>query len=369
MKFAFYVPDTFAPGPETIPSRYSCFQRFNLRQTQADRAIAKPIKLDGSLLTDLIGMMRNGLTLKTVARLATQLLLEMGAPIRRVRRPILQAPVAFDIFRDALTRTEPEFCTFFTNHVAGIMHRYWKYSFPDDFHYQLNGKVDAFHGESLRIALDHADDQIGFLKSYVDRRQGRLYIASSMGQEAIHREQEIEVHIENIERFATAIGFTQPLKSLMAMHPDYSFEFECDADAREFCGLVETLCRADGTPAFYGVKYVGRTARCSTGSGPGFLSADGQALYLSNADGSLHCPFDRCGLNVMERDVGTAYHQPYGTFVRYGAGIRANADRQKIETVRIAPMIMADFGLATGVRHDAPSSRRATTDAIMTLSD
>src|SRR5689334_3812012 len=32
--YAFYVPDTFAAGPETLPERYSCFQVVNLQQTQ-----------------------------------------------------------------------------------------------------------------------------------------------------------------------------------------------------------------------------------------------------------------------------------------------------------------------------------------------
>src|SRR6185436_7249393 len=107
---------------------------------------------------------------------------EKRSSIYRNRRAILQAPVAFDVFRHALVRTNPDFCTFFTNHVAGIMHRYWKYSFPEDFDYRLDGEADAFHGESLMVALDYADEQIGYLRGYVDARQGRLYIASSMGQ-------------------------------------------------------------------------------------------------------------------------------------------------------------------------------------------
>src|SRR5688500_8595600 len=151
-QYAFYVPDTFAPGPETLPERYACFQRVNLRQTQADRAYAKPVEIDGSVVTDVAKLLANGLRLRTAARLAAQLVRERVDPLHRSRRAILQAPVAFDVFRHALSRATPEFCTFFTNHVAGIMHRYWKYAFPEDFGYAPNGAEAAFHRQTLLIA-------------------------------------------------------------------------------------------------------------------------------------------------------------------------------------------------------------------------
>jgi hypothetical protein len=350
--FAFYVPDTFAPGPETIPARYECFQRFNLRQTQADRAIAQPLRLHGGLFGDVIGLCANGLRLRTIARLAAQLLRERKNPVQRVRRPILQAPVAFDVFRHALRRAEPDFCTFFTNHVAGIMHRYWKYAFPEDFDYEPQGEVDRFHRESLLIALDDADEQIGFLKRYVDERGGRLYIASSMGQEAIHQEHEIEVVIKDMPAFVAAIGFRQPLTPRAAMHPDYSFEFESEELARDFAARVAALRRADGTPAFFTVQSIGKTASCAAGSGKGF-EREGEPLRLTLGDGSKVL-FEQAGLDVMERDVGTGYHQPKGILLRYGAGVAARDDRALLASVRIAGMIMEDLGICP-----APEPARA----------
>ena len=44
------------------------------------------------------------------------------------------------------------YVTFFTNHVAGIMHRYWKYSFPNEFDGDVKGdKLYSFHKNSPTI--------------------------------------------------------------------------------------------------------------------------------------------------------------------------------------------------------------------------
>ena len=343
--YVFYVPDTFAPGPETLPPRYACFQRLNLRQTKADRGFAKPVELDGSVASDVLGLLVSGLRLRTAARLAMQLLLERLAPRHRSRRPILQAPLAFDVFRHALERTTPDFCTFFTNHVAGIMHRYWKYAFPEDFDYELRGKEDAFHRESVLVALDDADEQIAFLKSYVDARKGRLYIASSMGQQAVHRQQEIELVIEDMAAFLRAIGFDKPVRPLAAMHPDYSFDFDEAADARQFARIIAALRRSDGTAAFYGVDVQGKTVGCAAGSGAGLVPADGTAPCLLRADSGTRLPFAQAGLGIMERDAGTGYHQPEGILIRYGHGVARISSRRQIDTVHVAPMIIHDCGV------------------------
>jgi len=343
--YAFYVPDTFAPGPETIPERYSCFQAVNLQQTQADGAVAKPVKVNASTLRNLMLLFLNGLTPKTAYRLARQLFDEKKAGIHRARRAILQAPVAFDVFRHALVRTDPDFCTFFTNHVAGIMHRYWKYAFPEDFDYRPESDADAFHAHSLVVALDYADEQIGFLRQYVDERKGRLYIVSSMGQEAIDRgEHAGEIRIEDLERFVRGTGYAKPFEPRMAMHPNFTVELESSADTAEFVGIVGTLLGAHGKPAFYDIDVEGNTVLFSIGCTPELVN--GGALYTA---GGAKLPFENIGIVNMLRDGGTGYHQPEGIVIRYGAGIAGTDARARMESIDIAPLIMADLGLDPAV--------------------
>ena len=37
----------------------------------------------------------------------------------------MQAILSFDVYEKYLLKEKPEFTTYFTNHVAGMMHRYW----------------------------------------------------------------------------------------------------------------------------------------------------------------------------------------------------------------------------------------------------
>ena len=185
--YEFYVPDTLSPGCETFPTKYAAFQRFNLRQTQRDGAQASAVQFDASIAIDVIKMMTAGLRFKTCWKLALHVAKERFNPLYRSRRSVLQALVSFDFFQNALNATKPEFCTFFTNHVAGMMHRYWKHSFPEDFNAVLSAEGDHFHSGSIAFAMDIADAQISSLMAYVDAKKGRLMIASSMGQEAIDR--------------------------------------------------------------------------------------------------------------------------------------------------------------------------------------
>lgn len=113
LPFEFFVPDTFAPAPTTVPRRYECFQRFNLRRTREDGAVAEAVSLDGSSLNDVVQMFNNGLTVRTFGRLCHQILWERVQPLIRSRRSIFQAPVAFDVFRHALTNSSPRFCDIF----------------------------------------------------------------------------------------------------------------------------------------------------------------------------------------------------------------------------------------------------------------
>jgi hypothetical protein len=358
--YAFYVPDTFAAGPETIPKRYSCFQVVNLQRTQADGAIAKPVKLDARIAGNLARLFVNGLTAKTAYRLAKHLAAEKRSALHRARRAMLQAPVSFDVFKHALEHSTPDFCTYFTNHVAGIMHRYWKYAFPEDFEYRIESEADRFHAQSLEIAMDYADEQIGYLQRYVDARKGRLYIVSSMGQEAIDRggEHDREIRIEDLPRFVRTLGFDRPFEPRMAMHPNFTVELASEADTAEFTRRTRALLGADGRPAFYDIDVEGNTVLFSIGCTRGLVEGGS----LRTADGA-EIPFDDLGIEVMQRDAGTGYHQPLGIVIRYGADVAASDQRTRIESVDIVPLLFADLGLdvdatlaSWGRRHEPPQN-------------
>ena len=346
--YVFYVPDTFAPGCETLPDKYAAFQRFNLRQTQRDGAQAGAVQFDSSIASDIALMLKTGLRLGTCAALAVHLAKERTNPLYRSRRAVLQALVSFDIFQHALNASQPDFCTFFTNHVAGMMHRYWKHTFPEDFETTLTTAEDHFHAGGIAYAMDIADQQIDKLMAYVDGKGGRLIVASSMGQEAIKRGTYFgEWRISDVPRFLHSIGWSAPAHNLLAMQPDFNFSFDSTEDAENFLKQTNCLTDADGLSIWKRQQRNGKTVNLGLAPSPAAM-ASGEA-YLANPNGPpTRLGIDSLGMNFLKRDPGTGYHQPKGSLLLYGFGVSAYDTRTEVDSTAFRSAILGMLGVSAG---------------------
>ena len=359
--YEFYVPDTFSPGCETSPAKYAAFQRFNLRQTQQDGAQASALQFDTSIASDVLKMLRAGLRLETCWKLALHIAKERFNPLHRSRRSVLQGLVSFDIFQNALNETKPEFCTFFTNHVAGMMHRYWKHSFPEDFSTALTTDDDRFHSGSIAFAMDIADAQLASLMEYVDKKKGRLMIASSMGQEAIDRGAYFgEWRVTDIQQFLKAIEWQAPARDLLSMQPDFNFSFDSNEDAEKFLQSTARLTDSAGKSVWKRAQRMGATVNLGLAPSQQALAA-GEA-FLTNSDGLLvSMSIAELGIQLLKRDPGTGYHQPRGTLLLYGNGVKHDDSRVEVDSTTVRPAILKMLGVeCETTRSDNPSSERAT---------
>ncbi|UNM06689.1 MAG: hypothetical protein H6925_03255 [Holosporaceae bacterium] len=339
-QYRFYVPDTFARTAETYPDSLKGFQKFNLTQTKKDGGKTPgKIKMSWSLFKDILLFFELGFSLKTAGQLFTQLLKETFNPAYRHIRSMFQAPLAFDFYIELLKNTRPEFSSFFTNHAAGMMHRYWKYTFPEEFNYTLEGDDAHFKAQNILRAMKIADQQIGTLKEFADKNGYTLMIASSMGQEAIDRgDYPGEIRIADVDRFCEGLGYTGKVKNNLAMQPDYAFSFRTEKDLEDFKERVKGLLTPDGEPLFT-LKESGLTLNCNLQITQetiekGFVYKDSLPLSL-----------DTFGLQTMNRDPGTAYHQPRGIFIVYKKGMRPLPYREKIDSTQVAPTILHLFGI------------------------
>lgn len=347
LPYCFYIPDTFAPSPETLPPAYRAFQAINLRQTRADGAVAGPLRVDGSLLRDIARLPFIGIRASTFAMLARQLLSERLNPAYRSRRAILQAPLAFDVFLHAHRRHRPQFCTFFTNHVAGAMHRCWKAAFPQDFGGQPGGEDDSFKRDTLLFAMDVADAQLRELKQLSDDSGGVLVVATSMGQQAIERGAYVgELRLTEPTRMMQALGFNRPWKDRLAMQPDFNFEFDSSADAESFIRQARRLRAPSGDSLWQRIRQQGASVNLGMAR-PVDVIAEGTVLL--DALGTGQAPARRSlaelGISVIQRDPGTGYHQPLGALIWYGGGARSGGQRSEIESTQVRDMILDAFGV------------------------
>lgn len=336
--YAFYVPDTFAPRPDTYPTEYAALQELNLRQTANDGGIVSSVKIDAGVFSIVTRLLRVGLSFRSIARVIKQLLLERVSSDYKTRRAVLQAPIAFDVFMHAFKRHRPEFCTFFTNHVAGMMHRYWKHALLIE---ESEQRRDPVRASNIAFAMDIADEQIGALRRLADRSQGHLLILSSMGQAPITRRGGDQVRIHDAGRFVAAAGFAGPYTEQLAMHPDFNFAFNNNEDANVFARSVEKLRYSDGRSITYKVHVCGPTVNIGIAQPAHPKDRD----WISQSEHGREISFAEAGLLRFTRDIGTAYHVPEGIMIWYDQHATPDLSRKKIDSREIRPMILAAVGV------------------------
>lgn len=225
--YAFYVPDMFSTTAAAEPPELQLLQEFNLSMTrESARNVSR--RIDVKRATQVVLHTNElGIRLGTYVDVAGQLLRELGNPARKVRRRAYQPLILFDAFFRQVQRTRPQFSTFFTNHVAAAMHRYWAAVFPEDYQeFNLDRTwVERYRGE-IEFAMAKLDKIVAKLADFVDHNEDyALVIATSMGQAAIPASHVREfLTITDLGRFMGALGLrAQDYEIRPAMVPDFSF--------------------------------------------------------------------------------------------------------------------------------------------------
>jgi hypothetical protein len=342
-RYGFYVPDPFAPTAHCHPPRLAAFQRLNLAVSRASaRNVAR-----GLPWPDAVRFLARapllGLRASTALSAAAQLAAERLRPWRRVRRRTYQAVLGFDVFLSALHRSRPAFATFFTNHVASAMHRYWAAAFPGD--YERSGYTPEwrarFAGE-IDFAMRWADRLLGRLLRFVEGNPGyELWVASSMGQAATTADPlHSQVYVTDVARFMAALGV------------DPGGWSERPAMAPEVSVYVDPALCGGFRRALSGLSVAGQPVDFDEPQ-PGFFG-----LCLGQADvarpvAELHgreVPFETLGLSSVAIEDGTntnAYHVREGVLLVHRP--RADAPphgRRRASTLEIAPALLRALGIA-----------------------
>jgi hypothetical protein len=342
-RYAFYVPDTFANGPECFPETLSAFQDFNLQMMDASsRNVSRSVLLKpaAQFLSKAPGL---GLQADTLFRLGRQLLSERANPARVGRRRTSQVQIAFDLFFRQLDLHRPQLSTFFTNHVASSMHRYWPAKFPEDYsNTDLGDEWRATYGAEIDFTMSEADRQISRLAAFVERNAGHvLMIASSMGQAAVDTSQVIrtQLYIDKPETFMQALGVRpEHWTRHRAMLPRYVFKVSDDA-AATFTRRLSSLT-VNGKPLrmtelgcnIFQIKL-----------GHENLTDETTVVCLEGRRRSLS-EIGLLNTSIQDESGSYAYHIPEGILVAYDPAERRGRDCGIISTRDIAPTLLANFG-------------------------
>ena len=346
-RYAFYVPDTFAAGPEAHPPELSAFQSFNLHMVdRSGRNVSSelPVKQAASFLMKSLPA---GLRPGTLAKILQQLASERIWKHRSARRRTIQSILAFDLFRAQLESRRPDAAFFFTNHVASSMHRYWPATFPQD--YRATSWDDVWikrFSEEVDYAMGEADQMLSEIMAFADRNPDYLVLVSgSMGQAAVdHPDRKVssEVLIRDMVKFLRQLGIGDGWQRRRTMEPTYTLSFDDEDSAARFMEAIATL-RIAGQRV--------RSRRLDERSVEFILGqsnlADSELTLLL---GNRAIEPDEMGIaNVpIEDEVGAAaYHVPEGMLLVYDPrGTPARASRSPVQTTQIAPTLLALQGVA-----------------------
>tara|TARA_Y100001978_G_C23685077_1_gene431391 strand:+ start:243 stop:1646 length:1404 start_codon:yes stop_codon:yes gene_type:complete len=309
----FFVPDTFAPETTSFPPELELFQKFNLSMARSHKAFAGKIKIID--IINLLNLIKKGLiSTSTIIEVLIHLCKEIYDSRYKKRRSNIQAIFAFDAYKKFLNKCNPKYSTFFSNHVAASMHRYWLHTFPKDFGLMTQKKVKDKKFNSLNIikSMDIADKQIGYLMKFQELRGGSLWIVSGFGQEAITRQEcNYEIYLDNEEKFLEAMGLSKSnYKFIPSMYPDINIK------CKNMDKLILLLEKVKNLKDENGSKIIRQRYRNKGNTlnlvieGDNFIDI-GKCLFINNKPFKL----DEIGFKLITRDIGTGYHTKEGIFI------------------------------------------------------
>jgi hypothetical protein len=267
-------------------------------------------------------------------RVAGQLARERLDPDIRQRRPVYQAVLFWDVFRKLFdARKPPAFSTFFTNHIAGVMHRYWSDVFPEDF---PDGRPERRSQEPLmRFALGVLDDILRDAMEWARQNPNLVVVfASSMGQAAVHRTGHtgVEVVVHDLSALAGCAGLAPgDYRPLLAMAPQVALEVDDPVKRRAAKAALESAA-CGGGEKFIGVQEIGNSLSVTV------ATPSNAALQARVRIGGQERDWNELGIRAELVDPGTAYHIPEGSFAVYTAATEASRllqGRPKIRADRI----------------------------------
>jgi len=350
--YSFYVPDYFDADVFAHPPELRVFQQLNLLMTrQSARNVTRelPIATLARFLASAPGL---GLRFATIADSVGQLARELRDPTQRVRRRAYQPLIMADLFMRQLERTLPDFATFYTNHVAAAMHRYWGATFPEDYQKPLEAEWIERYGQEIHFAMEKFDRILGQMIRFLESHpEYTLMIGSSMGQAAIPAEKNFDfLTITDIGKFMSELGVPAGAwQARPAMVPCQNVVV--DARYREtvvagiqrvsIAGSPFVQDRRPIAPMSYDERERGFFqffVQFDSYKGPPFASIDGRKVSLGEA-----------GMGVMVHEDGvncTAQHVSEGSLLVYRHGSHAPLPREitKVSTLDMVPSILRFFG-------------------------
>ncbi len=338
----FFLPDTFSPDSKAFPRELEDFQRFNLSICKDNKAVANPIKFD-LYLSFLKLFFSKTILFKTFLKTFKHITSEVLYSKYKSRRSLLQPILNFDLFTKYLIKEKPLFSTYFTNHVAGMMHRYWIYLFESEIN-NADKNISNFYKHSLIKSMDIVDIQLKRLLEISDLYNYNVIVTSSMGQKTRKNiSQDNDICLTNLTKFCISIGLNPKLYSeLPAMQPDVCIKCSTK-EALEKLRINIKKIKDLNNKNIIKERYEPIDLNLNISLLMTEKLSENNKVLINGSQKVLA----EGGLKIVKRDPGTAYHCPEGSLFTFG-DINLNSlfrgiMNPTIDTTKIAPLILDYF--------------------------
>ena len=339
--YSFFIPDPFAGDSHSHPKNIEPFQKFNLAMSRkSGRNVDTGIDMKAASAL-AVSLPTLGIQVKTLASVANQLIAERKENWKKNRRRVFQSVLAFDIYLKLVQKKKPSFSTFFSNHVASTMHRYWAATFPDHYDtYNLSEEwKNRFAGE-IDYAMQHFDSFFAQLIKFADKNpEYKIVISSSMGQEATKAEQlSTELYCKDLDKFLQTFGLNDTQWEIKpAMHPQYNFAVENPALADKLEADLKQVVIAEK-----GLIFRRKENFFSINFGHRNLEEDNFTFKETHVKLATAALFNE---QIDDESDGTAYHIPEGCLIVYDPKDKSlkNTRTKGISTTAIAPSFLQHF--------------------------
>ncbi len=312
--FEFYIPEPFADSPLSKPSYITPFTKLNLSLSrQSARIVSRKIPPVKILVAGLYSYMRSSYFVAPIISTIHQLINECFQPWMKVRRRVLQSDLLFYLYLKMLNNSKPDFSTFFTNHVASSMHRFWEATYPEDYPKPPHDELwRRKYSQEISFSMKSTSSYIEKLCRFVELNpEFQLWILSSMGQSAMpnYKPQSYFWKIRDLsEFFSSLIKEDIKVEERASMIPLYTIFSE----DRILISKLQKIFKSITTNANLHLRSVSNTTLSF------YFSCDQTKIEFFNPENSLIETKGIERLLVDENTSSSAYHVPEGIFMRYG---------------------------------------------------
>ena len=340
--YSFFVPDAFSSDQRAHPEYIEPFQNFNLVMSrESSRNVSSKIDMNSGLGM-VVRIPQLGFRINTFLKLGKHLLDERKRPWVKARRRTYQVVLAFDVFFKLMRKKKPQFVTFFSNHVASAMHRYWAATYPDDYiQYNIDKSwADTYKGE-ISFTMGVFDKFLNEMVSFIDANPDyKLVIASSMGQASTSADLiDSQVYMKDADKFFNRIGIpASDTTKVASMFPQYNILIN-PAKVETLHNVLKDL-RINGAAVGF---------REQEG---GFFAIDFGQKNVKDEHaflGDEKISFAELGLEnvqIEDKSGSTAYHIPEGIMVIYDPADQTTKEGiTKIPSTAVTPALLFNFGI------------------------